>query len=249
MGADMIFRVADGSTALKHPWAAISHLAGRKHAMHRVVIEMAATHLFGNRLDWGRWQMALDEIKTAGHIPMNRGPGLVEPAGNALRMTLGKWIYCAIRAQVPKVVVETGVANGNSSWVILNALRKNKTGVLHSIDLPNRDPNRGYHLGAREPGWVVPEVLRSNWKLHLGSSTDILPQLLGELGEVELFFHDSDHSEKNMTFEFETVLPFLRKDGLIVSDDIDKSTSFQQIVYKEGFRAISFGKGGAFIKN
>jgi predicted O-methyltransferase YrrM len=43
-------------------------------------------------------------------------------------------LYALVRSFKPSVVLETGVANGHSSFYILRALDANEHGQLHSID-------------------------------------------------------------------------------------------------------------------
>ena len=45
-------------------------------------------------------------------------------------------LYVLVRTEKPRVVVETGVCNGASTFAILAALEANGTGELHSIDYP-----------------------------------------------------------------------------------------------------------------
>ena len=40
-----------------------------------------------------------------------------------------------------------------------------------------------------------------------------------------MFVHDSEHTHQAMTFEFNTVWPFLRN-GLLVSDDVNQNDAF-----------------------
>jgi len=51
-------------------------------------------------------------------------------------------------------------------------------------------------------------------------------QLLSELKQVDIFFHDSLHTYEHMMFEFETVWPHIKENGLIVSDDIYWNNAF-----------------------
>jgi hypothetical protein len=73
---------------------------------------------------------------------------------------------------------------------------------------------------------VVPKELRSNWKLILGDSKTELPKLLSELKQIDIFFHDSLHTYEHMMFEFETVWPPIKENGLIISDDIYWNNAF-----------------------
>ena len=145
-------------------------------------------------------------------------------------------LYLAVRALRPKVVVETGVAAGFSSAHILQGLADNGEGHLHSIDLPTLDPHGRVnvdgvsdrvHVGSvGETGGVIPPRLRGRWTLLLGSSTERLAPLLDSLPELDIFFHDSDHSYANMLAEFELAWPHLRPGGLLVADDIGWGRAF-----------------------
>jgi predicted O-methyltransferase YrrM len=204
----------------------------------------AARQLFG-RDSTGRWQDALAELTDERLRP----PAIPLQAGITHRVTLGRWLYAAVRVLRPELVIETGVASGASSWLILNALARNEIGTLHSIDLPNRDPARAYNVGAADSiGRAVPDCLRSRWRLSIGDSRVLLPELLAETGPVGLFFHDSEHSLQAMTQEFEAVLPSLEPGGLIVSDDVQKNAAFSTTVRRHSLRSYTFRKGGTARK-
>jgi hypothetical protein len=53
-----------------------------------------------------------------------------------------------------------------------------------------------------------------------------LPGVLAELGEIDLFIHDSLHSEQNVRFEMDSAWAVLREGGAIVVDDIDANAGF-----------------------
>jgi len=48
-----------------------------------------------------------------------------------------------------------------------------------------------------------------------------LPTVLRSLPRVDLFFHDSDHSYRNVVFELTVVSRKLAKDGVILADDVE----------------------------
>jgi predicted O-methyltransferase YrrM len=50
--------------------------------------------------------------------------------------------------------------------------------------------------------------------------------LLDELGEIDFFIHDSEHSYECMTFEYQQAWKYLKPGGLLVSDDISWNASF-----------------------
>ena len=94
------------------------------------------------------------------------------------------------------------------------------------------------------PGFLVPANLKRNWKLILGNTHDKLPSLLKELEEINIFFHDSEHSDKTMIFEYETCWPYIKKNGLLVSDDISYENAFKKFTNKikaSSFRFKEFG--------
>ena len=134
----------------------------------------------------------------------------------------GPMLYALARLVRPSVVVETGVAGGFSSAYILSALQHNSKGHLYSIDL-----GESWYLPAgKETGWIVPEELRDRWTLLMGDSEEVLPDLLDDLGAVEIFLHDSYHGYEQMMWEFRVAWGPLAAGGLLLSDDIWANSSF-----------------------
>lgn len=132
-------------------------------------------------------------------------------------------LYVIIRATKPALVVETGVLHGLSSAVILQALYENEAGSLFSIDLPSTDLPEGMR-----PGWRVPQYLKSRWELKLGKSRNKLEQLLEELGKIDIFLHDSEHTYKNMMWEYTTAWARIKKGGFLLSHDIEVNEAFSE---------------------
>jgi predicted O-methyltransferase YrrM len=235
------------SAAIKHPLAALAFKLGNKAAMHDALILDSAKYLLGEDTDLTIWKNALAELKNNDLIAPNENKHQTI-VGNNLNTTFGKWIYCCIRVTKPETVIETGVAHGYSSWIILNALKKNNKGVLYSIDLPNHDTNIDYNFKDQPTtGWMVPDILKDRWKLNLGDAKILLPTILKEIGELSIFFHDSDHSYEHMKYEFETSHPYLINGGLLLSDDVHKNAAFAEHVELNTLRALQFNKGGAAI--
>jgi hypothetical protein len=134
---------------------------------------------------------------------------------------LTRAIYCLTRHLRPLNVVETGVGHGVTSRFILEALARNGFGHLWSIDLPPESPKL-----EREVGIAVGSRFPDSWTLVKGSSRRRLPKLLNQLRQVDLFIHDSLHSERNVLFELHQVLPALSEGGVLVVDDIDANYGF-----------------------
>jgi predicted O-methyltransferase YrrM len=156
-------------------------------------------------------------------------------------------IYALVRIAKPRIVLETGVAAGVSSYCILLALENNgQQATLTSIDIGNTKFD-GIVLPADRPiGWLVPASLRKNWKLVIGSSSDTLPETLRRSERVDLFLHDSEHSYENMLFEYSKVWPFLNTGGVIISDNIEWNDAFREFCHSVvSKRAELFGLGVA----
>jgi predicted O-methyltransferase YrrM len=136
-----------------------------------------------------------------------------------------QYIYALIREYKPEVIVETGINSGFSSYFILKALQDNKIGKLYSID-----PDKIIKKTGREIGWFVPNELRDRWEIIYGLSCDQLIPLLDKLGSIDMFLHDSEHSYKNMLFEYNTTWKYLKSGGMLLSDDVFYSLAFKKFV-------------------
>ena len=131
-------------------------------------------------------------------------------------------LYAIIRITKPNTIVETGVFEGAGSCAILLALRRNDKGVLYSLDIPSP-----YLPTNKEVGWRIPQRLRNRWNLITGRSSEELQKLLTYLGEIDMFLHDSEHSYKNMRFEYETAWGHIQEGGLLLSHDITRNSAFR----------------------
>lgn len=147
-------------------------------------------------------------------------------------------LYTSIRIFKPQIVVETGVAGGGTSHTILTAMKSNSFGKLFSIDID--DLNYDNRNSNYKIGWLVKDELRNNWNLNLGDSKKVLPKLLDDLKQIDIFFHDSDHSYEHMMFEFNTALPYLFDKKIILSDDVDLNDSFKDFSKKNNLSYESF---------
>jgi SAM-dependent methyltransferase len=137
-------------------------------------------------------------------------------------------IWCLVAHVRPEIVVETGVAHGLISRVILEGLHRNGNGHLWSVDLPAVDPALHHEIGI-----AVPQDLRSRWTYVEGTSRRRLPELIHRLQRVDLFIHDSLHTGRNTYFELETVWPALSPGGVALVDDIDRSLGFSHFTERE----------------
>lgn len=125
-------------------------------------------------------------------------------------------IWCVACHIQPDVVIETGVAQGISSRVALEALSRNNRGHLWSIDLPH-PLNHKLH---GQTGAAITDSCRPRWTYLEGESGKLLPSLVAEVGSVDLFIHDSLHTAKNTLFEMEQAASVMSEGGVMLVDDI-----------------------------
>ncbi len=167
---------------------------------------------------WNLWSEVLAPFAARG-VHLGRGAfggwGDGEPG-------LARAAWCLVRHLKPANVVETGVARGFTSRMILEALERNEAGHLWSVDLP---PPLYPELQA-QIGAAVRDGLRHRWSYIKGSSRRRLPQLLKAIGEIDLFIHDSAHTEDNVRFELNRAWASLKPGGAVMVDDIDYNCGF-----------------------
>jgi Methyltransferase domain len=150
-----------------------------------------------------------------------RGPIAQANNGDSL---LSRICYAACRSYKPKIIVETGVANGVTTAFILKALEQNGFGELWSIDLPPLEPDVDQFVGS-----AIPAELKPRWHLIRGTSRRYLPWIIGQFsGGIDIFLHDSLHTYRNMMWEFNTVWPKLNM--ILIADDIEQNTAFREFV-------------------
>ncbi|NUK24620.1 class I SAM-dependent methyltransferase [Streptomyces lunaelactis] len=137
-------------------------------------------------------------------------------------LSLARAVWCTVVHLRPDVVVETGVARGITSRIILEALEDNGEGHLWSVDLPHPFERE---IGA-QTGAAVPRHCRERWSYIEGSSRRRLPHLLRRLGKVDVFVHDSLHTARNTRFEMDRIGRVLTPGGVMLIDDISTHQGF-----------------------
>jgi hypothetical protein len=170
---------------------------------------------------WNLWPEIVKPFDSDGvHI----GRGAFDGWGDG-EPGLTRAAWCMVRHLKPANVVETGVARGFTSRIVLEALERNGTGHLWSVDLPPPlRPDLHPQIGA-----AVTDRLRHRWSYVAGSTRRRLPALLSQLGQIDLFIHDSAHTEDNMRFELNRAWAALVPGGFVIADDIDYNCAFSML--------------------
>ena len=170
---------------------------------------------------WALWPRVMEELEAKGiHAGPESFKGWNDGDAGFVRA-----IWYLVRRLKPKHVIETGVAHGVTSRFILEALEKNGSGHLWSIDRPPMEREWKSQIGIAVDGHF-----QHRWSYILGSSRRRLPGLLSQLGNIDLFVHDSLHSERNVRFEMDRAWAALRPGGAIVVDDIDVNRGFHSFM-------------------
>jgi predicted O-methyltransferase YrrM len=145
--------------------------------------------------------------------------GLETPVGSRHQLIYCTLLYFICRSSRPATVIETGVGAGTSSSFILQALNDNEYGELYSIERL-----RDWYTGV-----LVDKEVRNRWHLLFGKSIDNLPKLVEKL-QIDIFVHDSEHTNRNMLFEYGTAWPKIKESGYLLSDDIISNFSFYKFI-------------------
>jgi hypothetical protein len=151
----------------------------------------------------------------------NRDAALDYPEPFAVEHDEALVLYCLVRDRKPAHMVETGVANGFSSYVILSAMERNGVGQLVSYD-PGR---KGRRLGVLVPAALGSATIDgggSRWVLREGRLPDY-PKPENKLG---MFLHDSSHTYVNHSDEYGIGWRNMEPGGVLMSDDVDSTFAF-----------------------
>jgi predicted O-methyltransferase YrrM len=139
-------------------------------------------------------------------------PHVYDPDRNLVRL-----VHAAVISRAANVVIEVGVGNGICTSVILQSL--GERGRLISVDLPPpiSDPTG---LGA---GKAVADHLRGSWVLRRGSSRRLLPQIVKELGSIDLFLSDGANLTAIQVAELEAIWPHLNTtSGIAIFNNVSR---------------------------
>jgi hypothetical protein len=128
--------------------------------------------------------------------------------------------YAIVRILQPTVVIETGTDKGLGSAILSQALRKNGSGKLYTIDT---NPDSG--------ALIKSVYFQSNIYVIHGYSSEFLQSFSKK---IDFFIHDSDHSYKNESLEYELISGKLSDKGLVASDNSGLSNALDSWTEDQG---------------
>lgn len=165
------------------------------------------------------------------------------PSNFATELSTSYFLYSIVRILKPLNIVETGVANGHSSYFILNALLKNQSGILHSFDVN------------KNVGKLITENEEKRWNLNilpLRRRKSVFRETIKKFENIDIFVHDSNHFYYWQIFEYRTAWKVLKDGGLLLSDDVDFSYAYLDYCKEVLIKSIFLNDGrkmfGAAIK-
>ncbi|MEM7380599.1 MAG: class I SAM-dependent methyltransferase [Bacteroidota bacterium] len=135
-------------------------------------------------------------------------------------------LYQLIALTDTKRVIETGVAYGWSSLIMLHALQS-REGHLISTDKPMPDESYNKLVGS-----VVPDNLQKFWTLFKEADVEGLPKALKQFERFDLCHYDSDKSYEGRMWAYKALWSQLREGGVFMSDDIGDNLAFKH--FSEG---------------
>lgn len=154
-----------------------------------------------------------------------------------------RWLQATVAALQAETVVQAGVGVGITSTALLAGVETTR-GHVHSIDVRVDAPvdageehrvTRGAPAGTPVadgggPEWAVPTHLRNRWTLHEGRTQEVLPEVLVDVGEVDLYLHDSDRSRLCTSMGLEVAWARLRPGGVVCYHDRPRNGAWDEFV-------------------
>ena len=150
-------------------------------------------------------------------------------------------IYHACEFTQAKNMIETGVAYGWSSFAALLSLEK-RNGTLYSSDMPYLGQD-----GDQYVGYIVPENLKTNWKLFRHADKESLPKIFGEENSMDVVHYDSDKSYEGRTWAYHQLYKHLREGGVFISDDIGDNSAYQDFCEEMRINSMIVEFEGKFV--
>ena len=140
--------------------------------------------------------------------------------------------YFLTRHYKPKIILETGVAAGYSSYAFLEAINKNDVGKLFSSDFPYfRLKNPEQYIGI-----VVPDNLKKNWRLETLGDDKNIEIYKKEFKKIDLLFYDSDKRYSSKRKFFKKITNYINENTIIIIDDLHNDSFFFEYIEERGIK-------------
>jgi predicted O-methyltransferase YrrM len=162
-------------------------------------------------------QITVTDLGAGSHINNNTQKQIKQIAKNALKpKKLAQLIYRLVKEAKPKNVIEFGTCLGLTTAYISKAA---PNATITTME------------GCPQTANVASENLKvlnaENVEIKVGDFNDNLPYILKEEAEIDFVFIDGNHQEKATINYFETLLPKVHENTMIIFDDIYWSRGMQ----------------------
>lgn len=125
----------------------------------------------------------------------------------------------------PEKVVEVGVAGGGTTTVVMKCLETvSPDAKMYSVDISKEC----YRRKGRESGFQLEEVKEylTNYKNHQFYLGKVLPKVIEEIGGgIDFAILDTVHALPGEVLDFLCLLPYLKKDAIVVLHDVTLNLS------------------------
>jgi len=138
--------------------------------------------------------------------------------GGAPDLDLVYWLTEHVQATR---VVETGVAYGWSTLIILLSIAQRNGARLVSSDRPYPNRNNEPYVGC-----IIPNHLKSHWKILPYADREAVPRVLRTFPSIDLCHYDSDKSYAGKRWSYARLWTALRPGGVFISDDVSDDLAF-----------------------
>lgn len=116
----------------------------------------------------------------------------------------------------PQHILEVGTSSGASAALIQETVNKNGTGKVTTVDLAEN----WYKDNRKKTGWLLDELGFSMVKRIRGGIVAEYIEKLAKEDEIDFLFLDAAHFCPGELLDFLCILPFLKKDAIVVLHDI-----------------------------
>lgn len=188
---------------------------------------------------------ATDRLDASHHDVIQAARSRVDQSGQRLGGAANmKLLYDMCERVQARNVIETGVAYGWSSLAVLLSVSP-RSGHLWSIDLP-------YPYGGDEQpvGIAVPDELRDDWTLIVGSDRDhvagAIAAATADGRTLDLAHYDSDKTPRGMISTCTLLYQALRPEGTLVVDDVGDHLGFKQLCQLLQVAPLVYDHGGKY---
>lgn len=162
-------------------------------------------------------QIKVTDLGAGSHINNNTQKQIKQIAKNALKpKKLAQLIYRLVKETMPNNAIEFGTCLGLTTAYISKAAPKAKVISME---------------GCPQTAGVASENLKAldaqNVTIKVGDFNDNLPEILTDEAKIDFVFIDGNHQEKATIEYFETLLPKVHENTLMIFDDIYWSRGMQ----------------------